>query len=98
MIEILVDKVNDKNLIERLFAVVSKTLGNTVEQGIKIKFDFELAKNSIRFYNVRSISKIEEINIPQQVTELKYKSDLTNVAISNPKKDFKNDGELFESL
>jgi len=72
-------KVGDNSLIEKLFTIVSKTLGNTVEQSIKIKFDFHIAKNSLRFYRYQDIQKIEKINIPNKVSEVRYKSDLSEV-------------------
>ncbi|MCK6641957.1 MAG: hypothetical protein L6Q81_17915, partial [Bacteroidia bacterium] len=40
-------------------------------------FDYEIAKQSLRFYKHQDISKIETINIPKEVTEVRYKSDLT---------------------
>lgn len=98
LIELLIERANDKKVLEKLYLIVGKTLGNTVEQGIKIKFDYELAENSIRYYNVQDISKIEKVNIPYQVTEVKYKSDLTNINAVNPKTEFSSDGELFNSL
>jgi hypothetical protein len=98
LIELLNEKVNDKNILDKLYVIIGKTLGNTVEQGIKIKFDYELAENSLRYYNVQDISKIEKVNIPHQVTEVKYKSDLTDIKVVNPKNDLKTDGELFKAL
>lgn len=77
-------KVADNELIEKLFTLISKTLGNTVEQSIKIKFDYDLAKNSLRFYRHQDIHKIEKINIPNKVSEVRYKSDLTELTTVNP--------------
>jgi len=77
-------KVADNDLTENLFAIISKTLGNTVEQSIKIKFDFELAKNSLRFYKHQAIHKIEKVHIPNKVSEVRYKSDLTELIAVNP--------------
>lgn len=72
-------KVDDNELTEKLFTIISKTLGNTVEQSIKIKFDFELAKNSLRFYRHQDIQKIEKIHIPNRISEVRYKSDLSDI-------------------
>lgn len=83
---------------EKLYLIIGKTLGNTVEQGIKIKFDYELAEKSLKYFSVQDISKIEKVNIPNQVTEVKYKSDLTNIKEVNLKIDIKSDGELFYAL
>ena len=77
-------KVADNHLTEKLFTIISKTLGNTVEQSIKIKFDYDLAKNSLRFYKHQDIHKIEKIYIPHKVSEVRYKSDLTELTAINP--------------
>lgn len=89
-------KVADNDLTEKLFTLISKTLGNTVEQSIKIKFDFDLAKNSLRFYKHQDIHKIEKINIPNKVSEVRYKSDLTELKSINPN-DISNE-RLFEAI
>lgn len=70
---------DDLELIEKLNMVVSKTLGNSLEQSIKINFDYELAKDSLRFYQYQDISKIEEIYIPNDVSGVKFKSDLSSI-------------------
>lgn len=73
-------KISDIELKEKLYRVISKTLGNTFEQTSIIKYDYELAKNSLRFYKYQDISKVERINIPERVSEVKFKSDLTNIS------------------
>lgn len=90
-------KVDNNNLVEKLFTIVSKTLGNTVEQSIKIKFDFDIAKNSLRFYRHQDIHKIERVHIPNKVSEVRYKSDLTDLV---PIKiaSLGDNGELFAGI
>lgn len=75
--------LNENSLIEKVYSIVSKTLGNSLEQGLKIKFDYNIAENSLQFYDCESISKIEKINIPNNVYDVKYKSDLTNISCIN---------------
>ncbi len=79
----LLDKIAKRiveiELKEKIFQIVSKTLGNTFEQTTKIKYDYALAKNSLRFYRHQDISKVERTNIPERVSEVKFKSDLTFV-------------------
>ena len=72
-------RIEEMELKEKIFRIVSKTLGNTFEQTTKIKYDYDLAKNSLRFYRHQDVSKVERINIPERVSEVKFKSDLTNV-------------------
>ncbi|WP_299247731.1 PD-(D/E)XK motif protein [uncultured Cytophaga sp.] len=68
---------NDFELIDKLNSIVCNTLGNTIEQSIMMKFDYGIAKDSLLFYKHQDIPKIEELNIPNQVSEVKYKSDLS---------------------
>mgnify|MGYP002777118044 CR=1 FL=1 len=70
---------NDLELIEKLNSIVFRTLGNSLEQSIKIKFDYDLAKESLRFYRHQAISKIAIESIPSEVSEVKYRSDLNNI-------------------
>jgi len=93
----ILEKIGNPLLSDKLFSIVCKTLGNTVEQSMKVKYDYELAKNSVRFYRTQDISKIEKIDIPNKVTEVKYKSDLTEVKPINPN-EIETDGKLFEAL
>ncbi|MFA6597073.1 MAG: PD-(D/E)XK motif protein [Ignavibacteriaceae bacterium] len=80
LVDSITDMVqNDIDLTYKLNSIVFKTLGNSLEQSIKIKFDYNIAKVSLLYYRHQDINKIEEINIPNEVSEVKYKSDLTNL-------------------
>ena len=70
---------DDTGLAEKMNIVVSKTLGNSLEQSIKIKFDYEVSKSSLRFYKHQDISKVEKVYIPTEVSGVRYKSDLSSV-------------------
>lgn len=83
--------------IEKMNALISKTLGNSLEQSIGIKFDLQLSKNSLKFYDSLSIKKIEEYYIPKEVSELRYKSDLSNIQDINLDL-LLNKKELFKTL
>ena len=101
-IQQLVDSItikikNDNNLTDKLNNIVCRTLGNSLEQSIKIKFDYNIAKDSLLFYNYQDISKIEEINIPNEVSEVKYKSDMSSIIPINLNS-YKKPGNLFKSL
>ena len=83
----LLDRLTKKNinteLVDKLMKLVSRTLGSSLEQSLKIKFNYKLAKESLRYYSHRNISKIERVSIPERVSEVKYKSDLTEVPAIN---------------
>ncbi|GIK22774.1 MAG: hypothetical protein BroJett005_21880 [Ignavibacteriota bacterium] len=94
---VIQNKIKEVELSEKLFSIVNKTLGHSIEQAIKIKYDYELAKNSLRFYRHQDISKIEKINIPNKVSDVRYKSDLSLVKAVFPK-DSSISGILFTSI
>lgn len=68
---------NGNDLIEKMNLVVAKTLGNSLEQSIKVKFDYDISKTSLRFYHHQDISKVEKVYIPAEVSGVRYKSDLS---------------------
>jgi len=101
-IQNLVDSItakvkDDLDLVDKLNSIVIRTLGSSLEQSIKMKFDFQIASDSFRFYRHQDIHKIEEISIPNEVTEVRYKSDLITVTPFDIIK-MKNKGELFNSI
>lgn len=80
LIENISEKVSSENEItEKLNSIVFRTLGNSLEHSIGIKFDYEIARQSLQFYRHQDIDKIEKINIPGNVSEVKYKSDLSGI-------------------
>lgn len=98
LIESITEKIHqDVYLTEKLNKIVCRTLGNSLEQSITIKFDYNIAKDSLLFYNYLDIGKIEEIYIPSEVTEVKYKSDLSYVQPINLT-NFIKSGALFNGL
>ncbi len=65
LVDTITTKVqNDIDLTDKLNNIVCKTLGNSLEQSIRIKFDYHIAEDSLQFYMHQDISKIEEIHIP----------------------------------
>lgn len=100
-IQNLIDRISEKidydfEKIDKLNTIVFRTLGSSLEYSIGVKFDYDIAQQSLRFYRHQDIDKIEVINIPNNVSEVKYKSDLTNTnsielkLILNKKSLFKN--------
>jgi len=90
-------RVSENTLLDKVYRIVSKTLGNTFEQAVNTKFDYILAKESLLFYRHQDISKVEKNNIPKKVSEVKFKSNLTNIQpIDFAEKLVK--GQLFDAL
>lgn len=98
LVESITNKIeHDIELTDKLNNIIFKTLGNSLEQSIKIKFDYNIARESLRFYKHQDITKIEEIHIPNEVTEVRYKSDLTEIKPINLN-ELNNKEELFVGL
>lgn len=83
-IQYLIDRISEKidydfDTVEKLNTIVFRTLGSSLEHSIGVKFDYDIAQQSLRFYRHQDIDKIEEVHIPNNVSEVKYKSDLTSI-------------------
>lgn len=84
-------------LIEKLQMQVALTLGKSINDSMKMKFDFQLAKDSLRFYIEEDIPKISFDNVPSLVTDVRFKSDLTDIISITPNEISSNSG-LFDSI
>ncbi len=63
---------------EKLHLLVYSTLGTDIERVDEIKFNYELAKASLRLYKSEDIPKIESTNIPEEVSNVRFTSNLIN--------------------
>lgn len=69
---------NHYKLKEKLYLLVYSTLGKDFVRVNHIKFDLEFAKNSLLFFQSDNIPKIQDVNIPKEVSNVKFTSDLVN--------------------
>lgn len=98
LIDSITTKIQDDiELIDKLNKIVCKTLGSSLEQSIKIKFDYQIAKDSLQYYKYQDIKKIEEILIPTEVSDVKYKSDLSEINATDITR-LNSIGNLFRSI
>jgi hypothetical protein len=102
-IQYLIDRISEKidydfDTVEKLNTIVFRTLGSSLEHSIGVKFDYDIAQQSLRFYRHQDIDKIEEVHIPNNVSEVKYKSDLTNLIPQEIQKLNKTNSILFKHL
>jgi len=95
--ESIASRLSAIELKEKLYRIIAKTLGNNFEQTTKIKYDYDLAKKSLRFYKHQEISKVEQVNIPERVSEVKFKSNLTDINPINMN-ELKIEGQLFKNI
>jgi len=90
-------RLTDIKLIEKLQLQIALTLGKSINDAMKLRFDFEFAKDSLCFYRAEDIPKIAIENIPTFVSDVRFKSDLTDINTINPN-DIAGHGELFVSI
>ena len=71
-------------LIEKLQIQIAMTLRKSISDSVKIKFDFQPAKYSLRFYKAEDVPKICFVDVPPLVTDVRFKSDLTDIGTIVP--------------
>ena len=70
---------NDVEELLRFETVIANSLGDALVNAQNIRFDDGLASASLQFFDVDSISKIANADIPVAVSSLRYSSDLSAV-------------------
>jgi hypothetical protein len=90
-------KVSEIELIEKFNSIVCKTLGTSLEQAFIIKYDYDFSVNALKFYHYADIAKIGEQDIPNDVTNVRFTSNLSNINSVNVA-NLPNKGILFSSL
>ena len=66
---------SNPNLVIKLHEVVSDTLGRTFNDAMKIAFDINLAKTSLKFYDLREIPAIRH-TLPNELSDVSFRSSL----------------------
>jgi hypothetical protein len=98
LIDLISSRIQDNlELIDKLYSIVFKTLGSSLEFSISYKYDPKIAKESLCFYRHQDIIKIELENIPAEVSEVRYRTDLSKVDSVNIG-DFGRTTGLFKSF
>jgi hypothetical protein len=87
---------NSPELLLRLDQVVAATLGRDWRFGQKEKFDRQVARDTLAFYDAQSIPKVSPY-LPSGVSDVRFKSDLSEVSIVEIKF-YRTMGALFKSV
>ena len=94
--EKIAKKVNDPYLLLKMNKVVAEIMGSNIERINDTFFDYNLALNEFRFYDIHSIPSLNLFEIPTEITNIKFDCDLTNVeAIGKIQTDSKLINALF---
>ncbi len=94
----IVSRLNNINIQLRLNEMIYKTMGNEYEKLGDIYFDYQLASDSLAFYNIEDIPHIKIESVPLQVSNVTFDSDLTNIPNVLEKEFNPGDSLLFKSL
>ena len=73
------NKLNDyPKQKEKLHFLVFSVLGTDIDKINEVKFDYQLTQESLRFFNSIDIPKIKNNDIPKEVTNVRFISNLIN--------------------
>jgi Putative PD-(D/E)XK family member, (DUF4420) len=72
---------------EKLHLLVYSVLGTDIDKINEIKFDYQLAQESFKLFNSIEVPKIESKDIPKEVSNIKFISNLVNSNSINTKID-----------
>lgn len=82
-LEEILGKINDKlknypKQKEKLHLLVYSVLGTDIDKINEVKFDYQLAQESFKLFNSIQVPKIENKDIPKEVSSVKFISNLLN--------------------
>lgn len=95
LIHLIEKKLADKNALFRIHEILAQTLGKDLEKAFDLFFDYQLAVDSLQFYNSATIPTIDINNIPKAVSSVHFDCDLTDI---KPVKKHKNQSLLHNAL
>lgn len=67
------------DLVIELYDTVAATLGSALEEGMKVRFDSQLAASSLKVFDPRLVPAIRT-ELPPGVSDLHFRSDLSNAS------------------
>ncbi len=86
---------NNPDLLLHVDRIISLTLGERWRDALEDRFDVELAKDSLSFFEASAIPTVGR-NLPLGVSEVRFKSDLSQCSLANIQ-DFRALGGLFQA-
>lgn len=89
----IIERVSDNEMRLHCYTIIAETLGDSLTKAKKVFFDYVEASDSLAFFNSSSVPKIDKFTIPENVTDVKFMSNITHVTPMSRK----NDSELIDS-
>jgi len=79
LMQLIINKLNDyPKQKEKLHLLVYSVLGTDIDKINEVKFDYQLAQESLKLYNSIEVPKIKNSDIPKEVSNVKFISNLVN--------------------
>lgn len=79
LVELIEKKIKDRNLIFHISEIMAQTLGVDFEKAFELQFDYQLAIDSLSFFESKAIPKIENTNIRQEISNINFDCDLSGI-------------------
>jgi len=95
LVKLIGDKVKHKELLFKINEVLLDTLGNDFEKSFEHYFDYQLAVDSLAFFESELVPKIETSVISKEISNIHFDIDLSNI---EKLKKIKNNSLLHKSL
>jgi hypothetical protein len=68
----------DAEILMQFESSAAKSLGNLMTTTLDIGFDQGLASNTLQFFDSQDVPKIDRVNVPTDISSLRYSSDLSS--------------------
>jgi hypothetical protein len=81
LVDSIENKIKDQKLSFRINEVIAQTLGKDFEKAFDIFYDYQLAMDSIAYYDSFNVPTINLNNIPKEVNNVRFDCDLTDLPI-----------------
>jgi hypothetical protein len=85
LIDSIETRVQDKNLIFKLQRIIFETLGKNINEAHNIYFDYNSAKDSVAFFDINDIPKLNTSSIPLEISNIHFDCSLNNLKNANLK-------------
>ncbi|WP_348825650.1 PD-(D/E)XK motif protein [Flavobacterium aestuarii] len=79
LVKLIDGTIKEKELLFRINEVLLDTLGKDFEKTFEHYFDYQLAVDSLAFFDSKLIPKIESSNISHEVSNIHFDSDLSKI-------------------
>lgn len=79
LVELIEKKIMNKELSFRLHEIIAQTLGKDFEKSFEIFYDYQFAKDSIKYFDSEFIPTIKLSDIPTKLTNIRFDCDLTDI-------------------